>query len=295
MAKTNWDQVAAQYAAAQAKTGISAKEWCDKLGINYQSARRYLKSRGQSPDKPDTFQAAAEIAQKKLRKTAQNRKSAQSAGSAQKRKSSKVLRKDGGEQQSTSSETAKPNLDRDESGRFVDGHSASIGNSGNSNPLRNLVVAGNQLPVIHGGYARFFDDQEPFEAAEEMLLLDELKLCRARVVSVTKTMNDIAKLLMVAESIESKAELYGQMLKAEQAMERNIGRVESITKTLSSLRIDDVTVPKVIADTDRIKAATRKLEAEATKLERDQGGDTTELGEMLADLQDMGTGGLMSQ
>ena len=29
-------------------TGISAKDWCDSRGLNYNSARRYLKSRGQS-------------------------------------------------------------------------------------------------------------------------------------------------------------------------------------------------------------------------------------------------------
>ena len=294
MAKTNWDQVAAQYAAAQAKTGISAKDWCEKIGINYQSARRYLKSRGQSPEQPDTFQAAAEIAQKKLRKTTKNCAIAQTAGSAQKRKSGKVLRKDGGEQQATSSDSAKPNLDRDESGRFVDGHSASVGNSGNPNPLRNWVVTGNQLPVTHGGYAQYFSDQSAFDGVDELGLRDELRLCRARVISVTKALNDLALLLDSATAPDEKATLYGQILRADEALQRNISRVESIEKTLSSLRIDDVTVPKIEAETDRIIAATRKLEAEATKLERDQGGDTTELGEMVADLQDMGTGGLMS-
>lgn len=287
MARTNWDQVAAQYAAAHAKTGISAKDWCEKIGINYQSARRYLKSRGQSPEQPDTFQAAAEIAQKKLRKTTKNCAIAQAAGSAQKRKSDKALCKDGGEQQATSSDSAKPN-GRDESGRFTDG------NQGNLNPPRNRVVPGNQLPVTHGGYARYFSDQSAFDGVDELGLLDELRLCRARVISVTKALNDLALLLDSATAPDEKATIYGQILRADEALQRNISRVESIEKTLSSLRIDDVTVPKVIADTARIKAATRKLEAEATKLERDQGGDTTELGEMVADLQDMGTGGLMS-
>ena len=294
MAKTNWDQVAAQYAAAQAKTGISAKEWCDKLGINYQSARRYLKSRGQPHDKPDTFQAAAEIAQKKLRKTAQNGKSAQSAGNAQKRKSSKALRKDGGEQQTTSSDSAKRKADRDEAGLFAPGNRVSVGCPGNPSPTVTFQV-GNATAKTHGGYAKYFSDQSAFDGVDELGLLDELRLCRARVISVTKALNDLALLLDSATAPDEKATIYGQILRADEALQRNISRVESIEKTLSSLRIDDVTVPKVIADTDRIKAATRKLEAEATKLERDQGGDTTELGEMLADLQDMGTGGLMSQ
>ncbi len=293
MAKTNWEQVAAQYAAAHAKTGISAKEWCDKLGINYQSARRYLKSRGQSPEQPETSQAAAQSAQKKVRKTAQNRKSAQSATSAQKRKSDRALRKSGDEQQSTSSDSAKRKADRDEAGLFAPGNRVSVGCPGNPSPTVTFQV-GNATAKTHGGYARYFSDQSAFDGVDELGLQDELRLCRARVISVTKALNDLALLLEKAETPEDKATIYGQILRADEALQRNISRVESIEKTLSSLRIDDVTVPKVIADTARIKAATRKLEAEATKLERDQGGDTTELGEMVAELQDMGTGGLMS-
>ena len=287
MAKTNWEQVAAQYAAAHAKTGISAKDWCDKLGINYQSARRYLKSRGQSPEQSDTFQAAAEIAQKKLRKPTKNCAIAQTATNAQKRKSSKALRKDGGEPKSGSDETGE-NKGRDESGRFVAGEY-----QGNPNPPSN-IKPGMQIAKTHGGYAQYFSDQSAFDGVDELGLRDELRLCRARVISVTKALNDLALLLDSATAPDEKATLYGQILRADEALQRNISRVESIEKTLSSLRIDDVTVPKVIADTERIKAATRKLEAEANKLERDQGGDTTELGEMVADLQDMGTSGLMS-
>lgn len=293
MAKTNWEQVAAQYAAAHAKTGISAKDWCEKIGINYQSARRYLKSRGQSPEQPDTFQAAAEIAQKKLRKTTKNCAIAQTATNAQKRKSSKVLRKSAHEPEPEHTVSANSNLERDSSGRFVEGHSQSVGNTGNQSPSASWRP-GDSPAKTHGGYARYFSDQSAFDGVDELGLLDELRLCRARVISVTKALNDLAVLLDSATAPDEKATIYGQILRADEALQRNISRVESITKTLSSLRIDDVTVPKVIADTARIKAATRKLEAEATKLERDQGGDTTELGEMVADLQDMGTGGLMS-
>ena len=294
MARTNWDQVAAQYAAAQANTGISAKEWCDKRGINYQSARRYLKSRGQSPEQPDTFQAAAQSAQKKVRKTAQNRKSAQSAGSAQKRKTDKALCKSAHKTEPEQAGTANSNLERDSSGRFVEGHSQSVGNAGNQAPSVSWRP-GDQPAKTHGGSARFFSDQSAFDGVDELGLRDELRLCRARVISVTKALNDLAVLLDSATAPDEKATIYGQIIRADEALQRNISRVESIEKTLSSLRIDDVTVPKVVADTARIKAATRKLEAEATKLERDQGGDTTPIGDMVAELQDMGTGGLMSQ
>jgi len=71
-AKTDWAEVAAQYAAAQAETGIGAKEWCEQNGHSYQTARRYLKTRQQSPAQPEQFRAATGNAQKPVRKTAQN-------------------------------------------------------------------------------------------------------------------------------------------------------------------------------------------------------------------------------
>ena len=293
MAKTDWSAVAAAYERDKSKTGISAQEWCEKRGINYASARRYLKSRGQSPDKPDTFQAAAEIAQKKLRKTTKNCAIAQTATNAQKRKSSKVLRKDVGEQQSTSSDSVKRKADRDEAGLFAPGNRVSVGCPGNPSPTVTFQ-AGNATAKTHGGYAKLFADQSAFEVASELSLLDELRLCRARAVSVSKALNNLSELLAAAITPEEKVELYDKMLKAETALERNISRVESIERTLSSLRVDDAAIPKIEADTDRIRAATRKLTAEANRLEREEGGDATPVSEMLAELQDMGTGGLMS-
>ena len=63
---------------------------------------------------------------------------------------------------------------------------------------------------------------------------------------------------------------------------------------MSTLRIDEVNAPKIEADTRRIEAATRKLTAEADLLEKDGGADMTPVAEMTAELQGMGTGGLMS-
>ena len=45
-------------------------------------------------------------------------------------------------------------------------------------------------------------------------------------------------------------------------------RVESLTKTISSIRIDDVNVPRLAADKEKIVAQTAKLKAETEKLGR---------------------------
>lgn len=43
MAKSDWGALQYQFLAERAKTGISPKEWCEAQGLNYTSARRYIK------------------------------------------------------------------------------------------------------------------------------------------------------------------------------------------------------------------------------------------------------------
>lgn len=56
MAKPDWSELQKQFLSDHAKSGISPKEWCEDQGLNYATARRYIK-------KP----AAQKTAQKKLR------------------------------------------------------------------------------------------------------------------------------------------------------------------------------------------------------------------------------------
>ncbi|HFE8995035.1 TPA: terminase small subunit [Raoultella ornithinolytica] len=68
MAKPDWGALQYQFLAEHAKSGISPKDWCEAQGLNYASARRYIK-------KPSA-QTAQKPAQKKLR-TAQKEKCAE--------------------------------------------------------------------------------------------------------------------------------------------------------------------------------------------------------------------------
>lgn len=65
MAKPDWGALQDQFLAEHAKTGISPKEWCEAQGLNYATARRYLK-------KP-TAQNAQKTAQNKLRNAQKER------------------------------------------------------------------------------------------------------------------------------------------------------------------------------------------------------------------------------
>jgi hypothetical protein len=67
MAKPDWGELQQRFLSEHAKTGVSPKEWCEAQGLNYATARRYIK-------KP-TAQTAQKPALKKVR-TAQKEQSA---------------------------------------------------------------------------------------------------------------------------------------------------------------------------------------------------------------------------
>ena len=43
MAKPDWGALQHQFLAEHAKSGISPKDWCEAQGLNYATARRYIK------------------------------------------------------------------------------------------------------------------------------------------------------------------------------------------------------------------------------------------------------------
>ena len=297
MAKTDWGSLAAQYQSAYAKTGISPKAWCEQHGLNYQSARRYIKASAAQPD-DKIAQPSVRSAQNRAQLSKGNVRNLDETAHAKRNESKakggeeKGKRGRGGKSASSTQTSAglgqnPDNNGRDQKGRFVEG------NAGNPHPPAN-IKPGMQLTKTHGGYATFLDADELFDQAEALQLRDELLFTRARVLSVTKTLKALQHDLVEAQELTDRLALYDKILRAEQALDRNIQRIESIERTLSALRIDEVSGPKIEADTKRIKAATRKLTAEADLLEKDGGADTTPVAEMTAELQELGTGGLMS-
>lgn len=269
MAK-DWTQLQQQFLSDNDKTGITVKEWCEAHGLNYQSARRYIKVRTAQKNNAQSTQKTAQP--KNVRKVQQIKNGKESPD--------KKVHTD-----EIDSEDVKHN-GRDSKGKFTKG------NPGNPNPVPHFTE-GNQFSRKHGGYSTRFDDTSLFDEAAEMSLESELELCRARALNCIDTMKQIRVDMRNAPKVEQRIELYNALVSTEQALDRNVGRIESITKTLSSVRIDDVNEHKIVADTSRIKAATEKLHLEADKLSKEGKGSTTPISEMIADLQTMGSDGLM--
>lgn len=67
MAKPDWGELQQRFLSEHAAIGVSPKEWCEAQGLNYATARRYIKK--------SSAQIAQKPAQKKMR-TAQKDKSA---------------------------------------------------------------------------------------------------------------------------------------------------------------------------------------------------------------------------
>ena len=227
MAKTyDWDELLKQYATDYELETISPAEWCERVGLSYSSAKRYI-----------TVKAA---------------------------KNHLALR--------NSQAKKKPKPGRDERGYFLKGHNAP----GCVNPdSPNLVrfEKGNQAAFKHGGYAKLLpaEDLEIGDESEIIGLVAERRMFRARLASALRTVIDLEAELAKEggrEDPEQVAATLRLIRGANEAIDRAASRIESITKTLSSIRIDDINGPRLQADHKRIEASEAKLRAETDKLGR---------------------------
>ena len=165
-----------------------------------------------------------------------------------------------------------PETGRDDRGCFIKGRKIP---DHHKHTLDNLVKfeTGNQAARKHGGYASLIraDDLAIGDESELDGLIAERRLFRARIASALRTIQECEAKLEDPEVIADKEQLVviNRLISgANKAIEAAAIRVESLTKTISSIRIDDVNAPRLTADTDKIKAQTDKLRAETDKLGR---------------------------
>ena len=166
--------------------------------------------------------------------------------------------------------TSKPG--RNEKGHFLKGHQIPECYKQNMDNLTNFEP-GNQASRKHGGYSKLIRAEDLAIGDESELdgLIAERRLFRARIASALRTIQECEAKLEDPEIIADKEQLViiNRLISgANKAIEISAIRVESITKTISSLRIDDVNVPRLAADKEKIIAQTDKLRAETDKLGR---------------------------
>ncbi|EFF3876071.1 terminase [Escherichia coli] len=275
MAKLDWKKLEQAFRREHARTGIKLQDWCRQNNISYGTARRYIKLRKNLPRNSE------ESAQKNAQKSAQidDQKSAQ-----------KNAHESDGE---ASYDEASGDDGSDEQCAKNCANSAKTkrnSRSGNPHPVARFSDR-NTHAVRHRGYAKYLEADNLMDDASDMVLFDELVFTRARALSVTGTLKKMFADLKEAADVETRVALYDKILKAEQALDRNIARIESIERSLLTLDVLVETAPKLRADRERINAARDKLRAETDILTSQRRGVVTPVSDIVSSLHEMSNSG----
>ncbi|MDM2860711.1 hypothetical protein OGY14_00670 [Citrobacter sp. Cpo073] len=233
MAKPDWGALQHQFLAEHAKTGISPKDWCEAQGLNYASAKRYIKV--------TNYGANSQKA------TAKKSANSQKPNTAQKGRKPK---------ETTNCESPK---------------SANSGGAKPERRKRWGVnnhppfEPGNQHALKHGGYGRrMLLSDAVTEDAHALTLDDELFWLRAANLTAAENIGRWQAELELATDDKAK-DLQSLISAAEKAMHRNTARIESLEYTKGS-------ITKMQVDAAYREAATEKVEMEIDVM-RDGGSD----------------------
>ncbi|HAS1952274.1 TPA: hypothetical protein I4E15_20375 [Enterobacter asburiae] len=223
MAKPDWGALQDQFLAEHAKTGISPKDWCQAQGLNYSTAKRYIKIANGSAN-----------SQKKI---------ANKTANSQAKKGDKARGSKPSDGDCESSNAANPPDTKPERVR------------------RNVVTnhppfqPGNQNALKHGGYGRRMLLSDAItEDAKLLTLDDELFWLRAANLTAAENIGRWQAELELADDDKAK-ELHSLISSAEKAMHRNTQRIESLEYTKGSIE-------KLRVDAAYRERATEKVEME---------------------------------
>ncbi|EHP9641594.1 terminase [Escherichia coli] len=271
MAKLDWKKLEQAFRREHARTGIKLQDWCRQNNISYGTARRYIKLRKNLPrNSEESAQKSAQIdAQKSAQKNAH-----ESDGEASYDEASG----DDGSDEKCAKNCANSAKTKRNS------------RSGNPHPVARFSDR-NTHAVRHRGYAKYLEADNLMDDASDMVLFDELVFTRARALSVTGTLKKMFADLKEAADVETRVALYDKILKAEQALDRNIARIESIERSLLTLDVLAETAPKLRADRERINAARDKLRAETDILTSQRRGVVTPVSDIVSSLHEMSNSG----
>lgn len=262
MAKPDWGALQDQFLAEHAKSGISPKDWCEAQGLNYATAKRYIK----------VANYGANSQKKTGNKTANSQKG-------------KV----------GNSRPDLPLPENCETGKNAKPPDTKPIRGSRTAPPVNPFPPGNQAALKHGGYARrMLWTDAVTEDARALTLEDELFRLRAANLVAAESIGRWTTQLEDVEEPQARKVLMDNIGAADKAMMRNTVRIESLERTLATLAIDREMPLKVIADREYRAAATEKVSLEADRLRRDAGIDDgngdRDLGDFYADVEQSNTG-----
>ncbi|HGS7538244.1 hypothetical protein [Klebsiella pneumoniae] len=222
MAKPDWGALQHQFLAEHAKTGISPKDWCAAQGLNYSSAKRYIKV--------TTYGANSQ------------KKSANKSANSQKEKSG-------------ASKNGKVKKNQPDTGTRSKSPETKPIRGSRTAPPTNAFQPGNQNALKHGGYGRRMLLSDAITEDAQMLTLDdELFWLRAASLTAAENIGRWQTEMETADSEQAK-DLHDLISQAQKAMHRNTARIESLEYTKAA-------IIKQRVDAAYREAATEKVELE---------------------------------
>lgn len=237
MAKPDWGALQHQFLAEHAKSGISPKDWCEAQGLNYASAKRYIKI-------------------------------ANGSANSQKKSANKTANSQKGKMRNSAQETACKGKDK------TANKSKNSANSPETKPIRgtrrsppaNPFKPGNQQALKHGGYGRrMLLSDAVTEDAQALMLDDELFWLRAANLTAAENIGRWQAELELAGDEKAK-DLHELISSAQKAMHRNTARIESLEYTRGA-------IAKLRVDTAYREAATEKVELEISRIRYESARD----------------------
>lgn len=247
MAKPDWGELQQQFLAEHAHSGVSPKEWCEAQGLNYATAKRYIK--------------IANSQKKGANKTANSQsKPVGSKGSAGADKAK--------EKSNSEDDAAGPRTPEDCT-------PSKTKHKGNPRPVCS-AGPGNTRALKHGGYSRrrLLPD-DIIEDAEALTLEDELIRIKAASLTAEANAGRWEEELRNTRDPDEREKLEAKIRSADKALDRNAARIESIYRTLDQMKLTQAMLPKIAAETGYRIVATEKTAVETERLKTGGGSTTT--------------------
>ena len=252
----DWAVLNQLFIKESARTGITVKAWCKQLKLNYNTARRHIKSR-------------ANFAQSVARK----KKRTQNVKYAPKMRFTKSYKQ---KVQSVN-------------GNEID--APANNNALNNAPTKKRVASlGNQNARKYGHYSTFItteDDVRRYLSAQTATLRDELNIARVQLLHLMGVIKKIKADINGDFTVEQKVCLRTLYDKFHTHVDVKIARIESLENSL-------VNQAKMKADTERSIVLTRKAQLEADKLSCELGNSEITFDEIYDELLQLGDDGLMN-
>lgn len=227
MARQNWKALQIEYIRAYAKTGVSIQEWCRKKGLNFASAKRYIKKPETVFEQRSNCEIDCEVQSEEI---ANN-----SIGYP---------------------ENCEINCEKD-------CETAKLSQE-NCESAKEFAKRARQSAKMtkHGGYARYFKDKSAFDVVVDFSLRDEVDLMRQRAITAIESIERFTAMLDKAATSEDK-EFYAKLIKsAENSLDRAVARVESLSGTDNQIALTLATIELRKAQTKKTLIEADKLEQE---------------------------------